>query len=184
MLLQVIVVFSYAWGRAQAPSAARLVIAIDTFFSFFAAWALTVSLRRWRAFVSVLVAAAVLTINVPVAAQHRMLNRLTQTRETATAWRFFESLHEKRILIVTDRPDLFTIMEYGAMTFETARQDRFIFDAFARHLFYDIYIVQQIRLSTNSPLPGYDIWPERRLETMLQYQNDADVLIRISRLGH
>jgi hypothetical protein len=183
MLLQVVVVFSYAWGRAQSPSAARLVIAIDTFFSFLAAWAVTVSLRRWRPLVAVLIAAAVLVIHVPIAAQHRMLNRLTQTRETATAWRFFDSLHEKRILIVTDRPDLFTIMDYGAMSFETARQDAFIFDAFARHLFYDIYVVQQIRLSTQTPLPGYEIWPDRRLETMLEYQNDADVLVRISRLG-
>jgi hypothetical protein len=183
MLLQVIVVFTYVWGRAQAPSAARLVIAIDTFFSFFAAWALTVALRRWRPFVAVLVAVGVLVIHLPIAGQHRMLNRLTQTRETATAWRFFESLHEKRILIVTDRPDLFTIMDYGAMTFEAARQDPFVFEAFARHLFYDIYVVQQIKLSTGSPLPGYDIWPMRRLETMLEYQNDSDVLIRISRLS-
>lgn len=184
MLLQVIVVFSYVWGRAQAPSAARLVIAIDTFFSFFAAWALTRALRRSRPFVAVLLAVGVLAIHLPIAGQHRMLNRLTQTRETATAWRFFESLQEKRILIVTDRPDLFTIMDYGAMSFEAARRDPFIFEAFDRHLFYDIYVVQQIRLSTSSPLPGYDIWPTRRLETMLEYQNDADVLIRISRLGH
>ena len=184
MLLQAIVVFSYVWGRAQAPSAARLVIAIDTFFSFFAAWALTVALRRWRPFVAVLLAVAVLAIQLPIAGQHRMLNRLTQTRETATAWRFFDSLQEKRILIVTDRPDLFTIMDYGAMSFDAARQDPFIFEAFARHLFYDIYVVQQIKLSTNSPLPGYDIWPTRRLETTLEYQNDADVLIRISRLSH
>jgi hypothetical protein len=184
MLLQVIVVFTYVWGRAQAPSAARLVIAIDTFFSFFAAWALTFTLKRWRPFVAVLVAAGVLVIHLPIAGQHRMLNRLTQTGEKATAWRFFDSLHEKRILIVTDRPDLFTIMDYGAMSFEAARQDPFIFEAFARRLFYDIYVVQQIKLSTGSPLPGYDIWPTRRLETMLEYQNDADVLIRISRLGH
>jgi hypothetical protein len=125
----------------------------------------------------------VLAMHVPIASQHRFLNRLTQTRETATAWRFFDSLHERRILIVTDRPDLFTIMDYGAMSFATARQDPYIFDAFARRLFYDIYVVQQIKLSTGSLLPGYDIWPERRLETMLEYQNDADVLIRISRLG-
>ena len=183
MVLQVVVVFSYAWGRAQAPSAARLVIAIDTFFSFCAAWALTSALARWRPVVAVMVAAAVVAMHVPIASQHRFLNRLTQTRETATAWRFFDSLHEKRILIVTDRPDLFTIMDYGAMTFEAARQDPFLFEAFARHLFYDIYVVQQIKLSTGSPLPGYEIWPERRLETMLEYQNDADVLIRISRLG-
>jgi len=184
MLLQVIIVFSYVWGRAQAPSAARLVIAIDTFFSFLAAWALTAALRRARPFVAVLLAIGVLAIHLPIAGQHRMLNRLTQTRETATAWRFFESLQEKRILIVTDRPDLFTIMDYGAMSFEAARQDPFLFEAFARHLFYDIYVVQQIKLSTGSPLPGYDIWPTRRLDTMLEYQNDADVLIRISRLVH
>ena len=183
MLLQAVVVFAYVWGRAQAPSAARLVIAVDTFFSFFAAWALAVTLRRWRPFVAVLVAAAVLVIHVPIAGQHRMLNRLTQTRESATVWRFFESLHEKRILIVTDRPDLFTIMEYGAMSFDTARQDPFLFDAFARHLFYDIYVVQQIRPSTNSPLPGYELWPTRRMETVLEFQNDADVLVRISRVA-
>jgi hypothetical protein len=182
MLLEAIVVFSYGWGRAQAPSAARLVIAVDTFFSFFAAWALAASLRRWRPFVPVLLAVAVLAIHVPIASQHRFLNRLTQTRETATAWRFFDSLHERRILIVTDRPNLFTIMDYGAMSFEAARQDAFIFEALARHLFYDIYVVQQIKLSTGSPLPGFEIWPQRRLETMLEYQNDADVLIRISRL--
>ena len=182
-LLQAIVVFSYVWGRAQAPSAARLVIAVDTFFSFFAAWALSVSLRRWQPLATVLVAAAILAMHVPIATQHRFLNRLTQTRESATAWRFFDSLHERRILIISDRPELFTIMDYGAMSFEAARKDPFIFEAFARHLFYDVYVVQQVKLSTGSPLPGYEIWPQRRLETMLEYQNDADVLIRISRLG-
>ena len=72
---------------------------------------------------------------LPVAAQHRMLNRLTQTRESATTWRFFERLDEKRILIVTDRPNHFTIMDYGAMSFEAARTDAYLFTAFARHLF-------------------------------------------------
>jgi hypothetical protein len=183
MLLQVIIVFTYVWGRAQAPSAARLVIPIDTFFSFAAAWTLTLLLRPWRPFVTVLLAAAVLAFHLPAASQHRMLNRLTQTRECATTWRFFDSLHEKRILIVTDHPNLYTIMEYGAMSFETARNDPFIFEAWSRRLFYDIYLVQAIRLSTNRPVPGYDIWPTRKLETMLEFQNDADVLVRISRLG-
>ena len=65
MLLQAIIVFTYVWGRAQYPSAARLVIAIDTFFSFAAAWVLTQSLARWRPFVAVLLAAAVLAISCP-----------------------------------------------------------------------------------------------------------------------
>lgn len=184
MVVQVVIIFAYVWGRAQAPSAARLLIAIDTFFSFAAAWGLTVALRRWRTPVAVLLAAGIVALHLPIASQHRMLNRLTQTRESATVWRFFDSLHEKRILIVADRPDLYTIMDYGAMTFAAARQDPVIFDAFARHLFYDIYVVQQIALSTNRPVPGYELWPTRRFETMLEFQNDADVLIRISRLAH
>jgi hypothetical protein len=183
MLLKAVIVFSYFWGQSQYPSAARLVIAIDTFFSLAAAWVLARSLERWGRFVPVLVAAAVLVIHVPAAAQRRMMNRLTQTRESAATWKFFEGLQDKRILIVTDRPNHFTIMDYGAMSFETARRDPYLFTALARRLFQDVYVIQQIRLSTNEPLPGHAIWPDRRLDTVLEFQNDADVLVRVSRLA-
>lgn len=184
VLLQVTISFSYVWGRAQYPSVARLFIAVDTLFSIAAAWLLVLLLERWRMFVAVLVAAAVFAISVPVAAQHRRFNRLTQTRESRATWSFFERLGEKRILIVTDRPNLFTIMDYGALNFESARRDPYLFTAFARHLFYDLYVIQQIQLSTNAPRPGYEIWPSRKLETVLEFQNDADVLVRISRVVH
>ena len=182
--MQAIISFTYVWGRAQYPSAARLVIAFDTFFSFAAAWFLTSALRRCQPFIPVLLGVAVLAFQVPVASQHRTLNRLTQTRESATTWSFFEKLGEKRILIVTDRPNHFTIMDYGAMSFDSARRDPYLLTAFARHLFYDIYVIQQIKLATNEPLPGYDIWPNRKLDTVLEFQNDADVLVRVSRLAH
>jgi hypothetical protein len=51
-----------------------------------------------------------------------------------------------------------------------------------RRLFHDVYVIQQIKLSTKTPLPGYEIWPDRKLETELEFQNDADVLVRISRV--
>ncbi len=184
MLTQAAISFTYVWGRAQYPSAARLFIAIDTFLSFGAAWILVLALARWRSFISILLAAAVLASQVPIASQHRMLNRLTQTRENSTTWKYFERLGEKRILIVTDRPNLFTIMDYGAMSFESARSDPYLFTAFARHLFYDIYVIQRIAFATNEPLPGYDIWPTRKLDTVLEFQNDANVLVRVSRLAH
>jgi 4-amino-4-deoxy-L-arabinose transferase-like glycosyltransferase len=183
MLVQVVIVFSYVWGRAQFPSAARLVIAIDTFFSFAAAWLLSRWLARFRPFVTVLSAAALFAIALPVASRHQLMNRLTQTRESATTWRFFERLGEKRILIVTDRPSHFTIMDYGSMSFEAARRDTHLFTALARRLIHDVYVIQQIRLSTNEVLPGYDIWPDRRLEAVLEFQNDADILVRVSRLA-
>jgi hypothetical protein len=182
MLLQAVIVFSYVWGRAQYPSSARLLIAIDTFFSFAAAWVLAHTFARFRPFVPVVLAAAIFVINVPAAPQQRMMNRLTQTRENAATWRFFEGLNEERILIVTDRPNHFTIMNYGAMDFESARRDPYLFTALARRLFQDVYVIQQIELSTGQPLPKYSIWPDRRLTTVFEFQNDANVLVRISRL--
>ena len=183
MSLQAVIVFAYVWGRAQYPSSARLVIPIDTFFSFAAAWILTRSLERWRPFIPVLLAAAIFAMDLPGAPQSQMMNRLTQTRENATTWRFFARLPDPRILIVTDRPNHFTIMNYGAMSFESARRDPYLFTALKRRLFQDVYVIQQIRLSTNEPLPGYEIWPDHQLEPVLEFQNDADVLVRVSRVA-
>ena len=184
MALQLFIVFTYYWGRSQHPAASRLIIAIDTFFSFPAAWALTVLLRRFKPAVTWVVCAGLFAIYLPVAAEYRILNELTLTREAATTWRFFESLHENRILIVTDRPGLYTIMNYGAVDFDNAKQDPAVIDGMTRHLFYDIYLVQQIDLGTNKALPQFEIWPERGRTPLIEFQNDANATVRISRLAH
>jgi hypothetical protein len=182
MVVQLIIVFTYVWGRAQHPAASRLVISIDTFFAFPAAWALVQLLKRFRPALTVLISAAIFTIYLPVASEYRILNELTLTREASTTWRFFESLHEKRILIVVDRPGLYTIMEYGAADFESAKQDPGMLDALSRRLYYDIYLVQQIDLGTHKPIPQHEIWADRARETLLEFQNDANATVRISRI--
>jgi len=184
MALQMFIVFTYIWGRSQHPAAARLIIAIDTFFSFVAAWTLTVGLRRFKPAVMWVVCAGLFAIYLPVAAEYRVLNELTLTREAATTWRFFESLHENRILIVTDRPGLYTVMNYGALDFDAAKQDPNLLEALSRHLFFDIYLVQQIDLTTHKPLPQFEIWPEQASIPMVEFQNDANATVRISRLVH
>jgi hypothetical protein len=73
-------------------------------------------------------------------------------------------------------------MEYGALDFETAKRDSSLLEALSRRLFYDIYLVQQVDLSTHKVLPQYEIWPDRPRETMIEFQNDANATVRISRL--
>jgi 4-amino-4-deoxy-L-arabinose transferase-like glycosyltransferase len=183
-VMTIVIVFTYFWGKSQHPAASRLVISIDTFFSFPAAWALTVLFKRFRPFVTALAAVAIFAIYLPVASEYRILNELTLTREAATCWRFFESLHETRIMIIDERPGLFTVMNYGSVDFETAKNDPSILEGLTRKLYYDIYLVQQIDLTTNEPLPQYRIWPERPVQPMIEFQNDANATVRISRLAH
>ena len=184
MLLQIVIVFTYVWGKPDHAASARLIISIDTFFSFSAAWALTVVAGRIKPVLSVVICVWLFAMYGSVASQCRLLNELTLTREADTTWRFFESLHEKRILIIAERPGLFTVMDYGALDFEAAKQDPSVLDDLARHLFYDIYLVQPINLSTNKPFPELDIWPERARTPMLEFLNDPDATVRISRLAH
>jgi hypothetical protein len=73
-------------------------------------------------------------------------------------------------------------MEYGSLDFETAKQDPTLLDSLSRRLFFDIYLVQQIDLTTGKPLPQFEIWPERAKQTMVEFQNDANATVRVSRL--
>ena len=184
MVLQLVIVFTYVWGRPEHPASARLIIAIDTSFSFLAAWAVTAALARFKTALPTVFCAGLFAMAVPGAAQSRLINELTLTREADTTWRFFENLYEKRILIVTERPGLFTVMNYGSVDFEEAKRDTGVLDGLWRHLFYDIYLVQQVDLGTKKVMPQYEIWPELPKQTMLEFQNDANATVRISRLVH
>ncbi len=184
MTVQVVIVFTYVWGRAQYPSAARLVLPIDAFLSLAAAAALARAFRRTPPLTPVLLTLGYVVSQVPVASEARMMQRLTETRENASTWRFFEGLPSKSILVVAERPGHFTIMGYGAMSFDAAKNDPYLFTALDRRLFQDIYLVQHVELSTGEPLSGFDFWSDRSLESVFEFQNDADVLVRISRVAH
>jgi hypothetical protein len=182
MALKVVILFAYVWGRAQYPSAARLVLPIDTFLSLAAAFALTRVFEHTRPFVPVLLTLGYSVSQLPVASEARLMQRLTETRENATVWPFFEQLPSKRIMVVAERPGHFTIMGYGAMSFEAAKRDPYLFKALERRLFEDVYLVQHLHVSTGKPFPGFGFWSARSLETVFEFQNDADVLVRISRV--
>lgn len=184
MVAQVVIVFTYVWGRAQYPSAARLVLPVDVFFSFFAAWVLTRALRRLPPLTSILVGAGVFLAELPDASDNKMMSKLTETRESAALWKYFERLNKDDILVVTKRPNQFTIMNYGAMSFEAARSDSYLFTALDRRLFQEIYVVQQIQISNSKPLPGNEYWSERALQVVYEFQNEANVLTRVSRVVH
>ncbi len=179
---QVLLVFSYVWGRAQYPSAARLVLSVDVFFSLVAAWFIVRALRAQRPFVAVVVALGISLTQFPTAVRGEWMNKLTETRENAEVWRFFERLDRERILIVSRRPIHFSIMKYGAMTYESAKNDPYLFTALDRHLFQAVYLIQHVQLSTGAPLPGYEFWSDRELVPVFEFQNEANVLVRIARV--
>lgn len=164
------------------PASARLFVPLDAFFSLMAAWVVTLLCRRVPLWLPSILAAAVVCLHVSAASEGRFINELTLTRQAAQTWRFFEQIHDKNIMVVTDRPGLFTVMDYGSMDLSVAKQGTDLLFELSRHLYRDVYVIQEIDLTTKKPLPEFEIWPDKKKEAVLEFQNAENSTIRISRM--
>ena len=191
--LETVISFSYAWGKSLHPASARLFIWLDTFVALNAAWFLTAFAKRLAspvnplhrgsaAPVTLVACFTLFAMHVPAASEARFINSLILTRQAARTWDFFARLGDENILIMTDRPGLFTIMNYGALDISTAVSSRDPLLELSRHLYKDIYLVQEVDLNTHKPLPAFNVWPDIPTETALEFQNTDSTSIRIARV--
>ena len=174
--------FSYSWGKPLHPASARLFVPFDAFLSLLAAWVVTLLCRRAPLWLPSLVASAAVFLHVSVACEGRFINELTLTREAAQTWRYFAQLHDKNIMVVTDRPGLYTVMDYGSEDLSVAKQAQDLPFELSRHLYRDMYVIQEIDLTTKKPLPEFEIWPEQKKESVLEFQNAENSTVRVSRV--
>ena len=174
--------FSYSWGKPLHPASARLFVPFDAFVSLLAAWVVALLCRRASLWLPSLVAAAAVFLHVSVASEGRLINELTLTREAAQIWRYFAQLHDKNIMVVTDRPGLYTVMDYGAQDLSVAKQGQDLTFELSRHLYRDMYVIQEIDLTTKQPLPEFEIWPEHKKESVLEFQNAENSTVRVARI--
>ena len=174
--------FAYFWGKPMHPAAARLYVPLDTFVAFLAAWFVAQVCRRAPPLVPALLAAVVLCLHVPAAAQARFINELTLSRQAVQVWRYLEQLHDKNIMVVTDRPGLFTVMDYGAEDLSVVKQAGNLPFELSRHLYKDMYVIQEMDLTTKKPVPEFEIWPEHTKEPVLEFQNTENTTVRVSRI--
>lgn len=190
---EIVLTFAYSAGLPLQPASVRLFIWLDTFLAFVAAWVLTAlggrvgvlreKLREWSAPVlTVLVSAGLFVLHLPVAQEARFINALILTREAAQTWAYFESLGDKRILVLTDRPGLYTIMNYGALDISGATSNKQCLYELSRHLYDNIYLVQELDLESKKPLTGFTSWSDVPLQTVLEFQNTESASVRISRV--
>jgi len=193
LAVEVVICFSYFWGKSTHPASCRLYIWLDTFVAFSAAWLLTVAGKRLlvplgaarvrsAAPATLLACTLLFATHVPVAIEARFVNVMLVTREAAECWRFFASLGEKRIVILTDRPGLYTMMDYGATDISTADSNRGLLLELSRKLHQDIYMIQEVSLDTRRPLPGFDTWQDVEKKVVREFQNTDSTFIRISRI--
>ena len=132
----------------------------------------------------VLTALALFAMQVPTASEARFTNALILTRQASRTWDYFSKLGNKNILIMTDRPGLYTIMDYGALDISWAQANRDPLLELSRKLYSDVYLIQEVDLSNGKPKPEFDVWSDLPMETVYEFQNTDNSTVRIARIKH
>ncbi|MFC1896365.1 hypothetical protein ACFL0Q_06860 [Thermodesulfobacteriota bacterium] len=115
--------------------------------------------------------------------ENRFQNSLTLPRHFRVVMDFLRLHPSRNILIITDRPGLYAAQDYGAVNFLHANGHKeSLCRELSRHLYEEIYVVQEVPYDTKEPANGQQLDQYYGLETVYELQNRAETFIRISRV--
>jgi hypothetical protein len=161
LCVYLVIVFSYFFGDPKHPASARF------FLLPVGALALVPILahRIWPRHLDqrLLLAGTVgmLLLYFPVASQDRFTQSLELIRETEHSLAFLDRLKTKNVLVVADRPGIYTAYQYGATNFEYANQHKNELLAELRNKLYtEIVVLQHISYAERKPLSSETLDPE------------------------
>lgn len=170
----------YYFGDPAHQASARLFLPAALTLSLLAAGLLARAARN-RPVPALLAASALFLFYAPSAAENRFYNSLFLGREYRHQVRFLEELGDDHILLVSDRPGQFVVLDRGAVNFDHARANYTVLaDEQRRHLYDRVIVFQEILYATGKPTPSTELGPEFKLRPLLERQNTGDSFLRFS----
>lgn len=107
----------------------------------------------------------------------------TMTHEAQHSYDFLERQGEKNVMVISDRPGQYTVLNYGAVTFGYANENAAKLKLLLqRHLYREIYAFQRIRYVNNRPIPVNTLSHAFHLSTLYEIQISTNEYLRISRV--
>jgi hypothetical protein len=184
VIISLMIVLSHHFGLFPHPTQARLFLVFLTFLAL-----IPVAFRKF--FPELLserklfaIAAVSFALYHPVATQGRFTNALTMVRETEDEYRFLNQIDDQKILIITDRPGQFTVINTGAVGFGFANANKTSLIAdLNRGLVNQIWVFQKFSYDTGKPLPEQTLANEFNLIPVQEFQVTATEFIRISKVN-
>jgi hypothetical protein len=183
-LLWFVVVISYQGGINDHPTNGRLYLPLLVLLSVLPI-ALLASFSRKDArqgLFGLIAAIMVFIYYHPVAMEDRLTNQLFIMREERFVREFLQK-QDKNLLTISARPGQLSVYNYGALSFNTANQQKNILAQESKNRLYDaIYAIQAISYKTKKPLKDYALDPSFKLTPVATLQMTADYFFQISRV--
>ncbi len=174
---------SYYLGSPKEPAGHRVAISYAPAVAFLAAYGLWMLFRLTKNGLFIPGAAVVLMfIGTSHAARNPLGKTLVLFREYKQFLHFVRQQPRTGTLIVADRPGMYVVHGYGAISFETLRgQVDDWKSSMERRLYTNVIAEQQIFYDSSKP--PFPALPEGfNAETLYEFQNDSEYFMRFSRL--
>lgn len=177
-----LIIIIFKVSLVNHPSQSHLFIVFIVVITLVVVWGLRriVFFKNNPIFVFLL-SAMCLVFYLPNAVENRFVNQQLIMREYDFALRFLRTKSDRNFVFIHDRPGLFTIQNYGAVTFQTANSDGGnLLSNYKRHLFKNIYVMQEVEYKTGVPKADHQLNQRYNLITLQELQNTPESFLRIS----
>ena len=172
------ITLSHHFGVFNHPTQARLFLVFMVTLSL-SPFLLHGILGYFPKKAALLVAASLFLVYFPIAQENRFVNKLTIIRKTRWAYSFFDNLKDKNILIIVDRPGVYTIRPTGAVDFNWANSNiQTIRDDLKRRLYNDVYVLEDVPYGRERS----QLSDKFELQTVFERQNTPQMQVRISKV--
>jgi len=180
-----VVVFSYFFGDPKHPASARFfalpvgALALVPIFAH----------RMWPQYFNqrLLLAGSLgmFLLYFPVASEDRFTQSLELIRETEHSLAFLDRLKTKNVLIIADRPGIYTAFQYGATNFEYAsKHKKELLAELRNNLYEEMIVLQHISYAERKPPSSQALDPEFDLGVPdAEFQITGGYFLRISHVA-
>lgn len=119
-----------------------------------------------------------------VAIEGRFSNGLVQGREYRIVLDFLKDKDVSHTLIVDDRPGMYTVRNFGAVSFTYAnRHKEELLKELESHQIGDIFVIEEIDYETQRSVNLPPLDSAYLLEPLLEFQNKTETFVRVSRVS-
>lgn len=184
LILEWVFITSYFRGNSDHPTNSRYFVLFSIVLALSAVRLVHRSgIFRKQATLFFVFCVSIFVLYHPVSVENRFTFSQTAPRQYAFAIDFLKKVGHRNFLFITDRPGQYTVHRYGAISFDRARkQPKKIKSDFERHLYKEIYVLQEIEYASASPAKSTSLPREFKLETLVELQNTATSFLRISKV--
>jgi hypothetical protein len=175
---------AYHSGDIAHPSTSRYFVYFAVLFSVLLALGLfELRFFRDKPHAAWLVAALAFVLYHPQSVEDRYCNTQILARQYRDVMSLLKKQKDPNILVIAERPGLFTVHDVGSVNFVYANQHKEeLLLQLGRHLFKDIFVVQDIRYDTMQPSAETALDPGIWLEPLMEKENTAEDFTRVSRV--